>query len=665
MGQFLSQLRLLPEFLSDGGIGLGADAPASAILALASTTRGFLLPRMTTAQRDAIASPETGLHVYNTTTGALNFYNGSAWGSASVPGIADSSLSPDTSQFGTLGRNGLAVAASMSDLSSSLPSGTGTYHGVLSVLTAGQTSGTTPTGWLSRVAALWGQMTVPATNVLSPSPITYVGVNAFVFNRKAASTDHFIGGVFSATNYEDTPDADYYGGYSEISTIGAGNRSRDVIGHISDISHSQTGVGRDVVNYRCLIRNNIGSITTSTGIEVCAPGGAGAVTGYNRGIWVKTQAGKGDTGKHAIYCDDGPSGIDTLGGLFGVRGAIGSPSSFTLTPDATSWGAAGKHGLSVNETMAGFSSANTGVATYQGILSVLTAGQTSGTVPAAWLGRASALWGQLTVPATNVLSPSPITYSGANCYVFNRKADSTDNFIGLVSSIHNFADTPSADYYGAYAEISTTGASNRSRDLSGHLSSVAHSQSGVARTLWNYRALNRDNTGNVTTSIGLELCAPGGAGSVTGINYGLWVRSQAGKGSTAKYAIYCDDGPTYINTKGQVVATSFVGTPVDLTDAATIATNAALGQLFRVTIATGRTLGAPTNPTDGQRATWAVTNSSGGAVTLALASGAGGFAFGSDITALSDIAAGKTDYIGAIYNSGANRWRVVAYTKGY
>ena len=41
---------------------------SSAILELADTSRGFLLPRMTTAQRNAIANPAVGLQVYNTTT---------------------------------------------------------------------------------------------------------------------------------------------------------------------------------------------------------------------------------------------------------------------------------------------------------------------------------------------------------------------------------------------------------------------------------------------------------------------------------------------------------------------------------------------------------------------------------------------------------------------
>jgi hypothetical protein len=51
---------------------------ASSILTLSSTTKGFLPPRMTTVQRDAIASPATGLVIYNTTTNKLNVYT-TAW----------------------------------------------------------------------------------------------------------------------------------------------------------------------------------------------------------------------------------------------------------------------------------------------------------------------------------------------------------------------------------------------------------------------------------------------------------------------------------------------------------------------------------------------------------------------------------------------------------
>lgn len=58
----------------------GASATASMILVLNSTTKAFVPPRMTTAQRDAIVSPIEGMLIYNTSTHALNDYNGSAWG---------------------------------------------------------------------------------------------------------------------------------------------------------------------------------------------------------------------------------------------------------------------------------------------------------------------------------------------------------------------------------------------------------------------------------------------------------------------------------------------------------------------------------------------------------------------------------------------------------
>ena len=51
---------------------IGGSTPnPSALLDLQSTSKGLLPPRMTTAQRDAIALPATGLIVYNTDLGDL------------------------------------------------------------------------------------------------------------------------------------------------------------------------------------------------------------------------------------------------------------------------------------------------------------------------------------------------------------------------------------------------------------------------------------------------------------------------------------------------------------------------------------------------------------------------------------------------------------------
>ena len=63
-----------------GSIGVGTTAPAaSAAVELSSTTKGFLPPRMTAAQRQAIAGPAAGLVVYDTTARALMFYDGTQW----------------------------------------------------------------------------------------------------------------------------------------------------------------------------------------------------------------------------------------------------------------------------------------------------------------------------------------------------------------------------------------------------------------------------------------------------------------------------------------------------------------------------------------------------------------------------------------------------------
>jgi hypothetical protein len=105
--------------------------------------------------------------------------------------------------------------------------------------------------------------------------------------------------------------------------------------------------------------------------------------------------------------------------------------------------------------------------------------------------------------------------------------------------------------------------------------------------------------------------------------------------------------------------------PVALTDAATIATNAALANLFRVTITANRTLGAPTNPTDGQIVRWAVAASGTGPWTLTLATGAAGsFKFGTTITSVPAITTGTTTYVTAVYSTTAARWHVIDVVSG-
>ena len=76
------------RFTSAGKFGIGTAIPnISSIVEMASTTGGLLIPRMTTVQRTAIATPANGLLVYDITVNCLYFYNAglAVWQSMCTP----------------------------------------------------------------------------------------------------------------------------------------------------------------------------------------------------------------------------------------------------------------------------------------------------------------------------------------------------------------------------------------------------------------------------------------------------------------------------------------------------------------------------------------------------------------------------------------------------
>jgi sugar lactone lactonase YvrE len=84
MKKILYSLTVLLLAMQSGGaqsLGIGTTTPvASARLDVSSTTQGMLVPRMTAAQRSAIAGPAAGLLVYETDgTPGFCYYNGQGW----------------------------------------------------------------------------------------------------------------------------------------------------------------------------------------------------------------------------------------------------------------------------------------------------------------------------------------------------------------------------------------------------------------------------------------------------------------------------------------------------------------------------------------------------------------------------------------------------------
>lgn len=108
----------------------------SAVLEATSTTRGFLPPRMTTTQKNAIASPAAGLMVYDTTLSTMSFYNGAAW--ITFGGGAGGSGSPGGSsgQIQYNGASAFAGSANTFVTASSVTISTPSFVGQVGINTA-------------------------------------------------------------------------------------------------------------------------------------------------------------------------------------------------------------------------------------------------------------------------------------------------------------------------------------------------------------------------------------------------------------------------------------------------------------------------------------------------------------------------------------------------
>ncbi|MBL0253743.1 MAG: putative metal-binding motif-containing protein [Chitinophagaceae bacterium] len=65
-------------------VGINTTTPdPSAVLDVFSGDKGFLMPRLSTVQRNAITAPAEGLLILNTSTGCINVFYGGTWSNTS------------------------------------------------------------------------------------------------------------------------------------------------------------------------------------------------------------------------------------------------------------------------------------------------------------------------------------------------------------------------------------------------------------------------------------------------------------------------------------------------------------------------------------------------------------------------------------------------------
>jgi hypothetical protein len=125
---------------------IGPVADTSSVMEIRSTDRGFLPPRMTTTQKNAIAAPAAGLVVYDTDLNQLCTYDGT-WGDSpfyqqSLRGVRFFTDFDSSTKYDKLVSSTGGVAASVARLNNFVPNQTANQIGIAQYQT-----GTSTTGW--------------------------------------------------------------------------------------------------------------------------------------------------------------------------------------------------------------------------------------------------------------------------------------------------------------------------------------------------------------------------------------------------------------------------------------------------------------------------------------------------------------------------------------
>ena len=353
-------------------VGIGTATPhATAALEVASTTRGFLPPRMTSAQRTDITTPAAGLMVFQTDTPAgLYQHDGSAWsqvGSGSVIGITASaplSSSGGTTPNLTLGTVPLAsggtgattALGARTSLGLATVASSGSYADLTDLPVAG-THFLAPTGSGSGLTGLTksqvglSQVENLKVNLAAETDpgLTADGGAGYASGSRWVNTatgKEFVclSAAAGAALWKETTASGSLGTANNLSDLASAATARTNLGlatvassgSYSDLGNKPTagtdylaptgnGSGLTGLTKGQVGLGNVANVDTSnasniaTGILALALGGTGTSTGSITGTGALTfAAGTGDTGNNNVTLTPAGTGTVALGSSVGV-----------------------------------------------------------------------------------------------------------------------------------------------------------------------------------------------------------------------------------------------------------------------------------------------------------------------------------------------------------
>ena len=386
--------------------------------------------------------------------------------------------------------------------------------------------------------------------------------------------------------------------------------------------------------------------TLDAAIWICTAGGS-------PGTWGQVGAGGGGAMTNPMTT----AGDLIKGGAGGTpaRIAVGSSGqALVVSAGAPAWGAVG------------FAGGGTGQATQQAALDALAAAVTSGQV----------LRGNGTHVVLAALQAGDIPQLADYAPTGLTGATAASRYVGATSSgapaSGTFAAGDFAVDQSGHIFVCTAGGTPGTWANAGASAGVStfNSRSGaVSPGNADYLAVATGGLSGATTATRFAGATTGGApGS------GTFATGDFTVDTTGKIFICTSGGSpgTWVNAASLyalLAGATFTGaiavTPVALTDASTITVNAALGNDFRVTIGASRTMGVPSNPADGQRIDFMITQGGAGSFTITWPTSTGGYSFGAGTAPTLTTTTGKTDIVGFAYNATLSKWLYLGSSLGF
>lgn len=274
-------------------IGIGTTSPdASAALEVSATDKGFLMPRMTTAQREAIASPAEGLMVFDSETNSQWTYFGGAWGEikAGVGKFVDGA-SPDIAYYEGkvgIGINSFGDALKLNVESTKDTDGSHTsaafnaiYTGTGTAFTTYAMGARTRNEGTGTVGYGIGTQGIIENNNAGGSYTTAVGTYPQIYN---AGTINYASGMISEV-------------YNNSGTINTG-RGMDV----GVVNAASATLG--TTSLASMYATNNGSVTTNAYGLFIGGEGSGSVGGNAYGLYLSTPYNNVAGTSYALYSDN-------------------------------------------------------------------------------------------------------------------------------------------------------------------------------------------------------------------------------------------------------------------------------------------------------------------------------------------------------------------------